>query len=82
MIEDKEAAIKATEALRDASNIRFSEIEERMSHMEHDVVAQRVENEQLDTTCRRMADDLWVVSRNYKQRQDRVKKLEEAIHWG
>jgi len=79
MIEDKEAAIKATQALRDASDIRFTEMEERMSRMEHDVASQRAENERLDNACRRMADDLWIVSRNFKDQLDRVKKLEEAV---
>jgi len=65
MIEDKEATIKVMEALRDASNIHFSKMEERMSRMEHDVTAQCAENKWLDSVCRRMADDLWVVSRNY-----------------
>jgi len=51
MIEDKEAAIKATEALRDASDICFSKMEERMSHMEHNVSAQCVENKRLDNAC-------------------------------
>ena len=79
MIEDKEATIKVMEALRDASDIRFSKMEEHMSRMEHDVSAQRVENKQLDNACRHMADELWIISRNYSVQQDRVKKLEEAM---